>query len=88
MRKLFKNLIDKINQYFINRKIVKMMEGYLWSMNTSQTREGIRIRLNKIVDTELTDVSTTNEIDNGSMTFSGYSEKRKKVINITINTRG
>ena len=73
--------------YFINRKIVKMMNGYLWSMNTREARESIRIKLNKIVDGEFTDESTDNEIDNGTMTFCGYSKKRKKVINITINTR-
>jgi hypothetical protein len=82
-----KNLINKIRMYFINRKIVKMLNGYLWSLNTKEAREHIRIQLNKIVDGEFTDESTTDEIDRGAMTFCGYSKKRKKVINITINTR-
>jgi hypothetical protein len=73
--------------HFLNRKIEKMMNGFLWSMNTSQAREQIRIKLNKILDAELTDDTTPEGVDSGIMTFCGYLPKRKKVINIIINTR-
>lgn len=83
-----KTLINKIRTYFLNRKIEKMMNDFLWSMNTSQAREQIRIRLNKILGAELTDETTPEGVDSGIMTFCGYSEKRKKIMNIIINTRG
>jgi hypothetical protein len=82
-----KGLIDKIKQYFINRKILKLMNKYLWSENDKKTREEIRVKLNKILDGKLEDITTPEGVDRGEANFQGYSKKRKKVINILIHTK-
>jgi hypothetical protein len=81
-----KNLIEKIQKYFYSRKISKMiMEDFLFDFNDHKTREKIRVRLSKMMKTELRDATDPDFVQIGGMCFRGYSSKRKKEINIIIS---
>jgi hypothetical protein len=83
-----KKLIEKIQKYFYSKKISKMiMEDFLFDFNDRETREKIRVRLNKMMKTELRDATDPDLVQSGGMRFRGYSSKRKKEINIIINTQ-
>lgn len=82
-----KKLIERIQKYFLHRKISKMMIPFLWELNSRETRDQIRFRLSKMVGTELRDNTDADMVQSGCMSFSGYSVKRKKEINIMIGTR-
>ena len=51
-----KKIIERILQYFFNRKISKIMKPFLWELNSRETRDQIRFRLSKMIGTELNNI--------------------------------